>query len=71
MSGNAFWVIWTQDGQTPIFCHTTEQAARNEAVRLAQKQPHTAFYVLQAIACYEVTLPVALTELIRKPLKGD
>lgn len=43
-----FWLVWCEDGRNPTYKHTTEESAKREAERLAEKYPHTVFVVLEA-----------------------
>lgn len=48
MSPNAppFWLVWNEDGLTPVFKHASQYAAEEEARRLSRKNPGQKFCVL-------------------------
>ena len=48
----AFFVVWRKDGSVPSKRHPTEDEARKEAHRLAEKEG-VRFYVLKAVAAYQ------------------
>ena len=54
MSGQ-FWVVWAENGGTPVVQHPTETSATHEAERLARLNPDNRFYVLEAIGLRCVT----------------
>ena len=43
---DTFWMVWNEGGNTPRMKHYNEQAARNEAERLARLNPGQIFHVL-------------------------
>lgn len=45
-----FWLVWNEDGRTPMFKHPDRDAAETEAARLATDNPGRSFYVLVAMA---------------------
>ena len=47
----AFWMVLSDNlGSTPTFRHGAEHKAREEAARLASKNPGVQFFVLECIA---------------------
>lgn len=48
-SENKFWIIWTETGTNPRYCHTTYESADVEARKLALSNPGKKFYVMQAV----------------------
>lgn len=51
-----FWLVWCENGDSPIYKHTTEKSAEKEAERLACKFTGTAFVVLEAKASCKKTV---------------
>ncbi len=49
-----FWLVWNQSYGAPTFKHDTEESAKKEAARLAQKYPGQKFDVLQSVCTLEV-----------------
>lgn len=44
-----FWLLWSPEGDTPpSYRHPTEEAARTEAIRLANLFPSQQFFVCEA-----------------------
>lgn len=55
----AFWLVWRDGGQIPMFKHSEQGEAEQEAERLARANPGQHFYVLPAlrfVSC-EITPP--------------
>lgn len=44
----AFWMVWSPEGNAPTAKHNSSHSAINEAERLARKCPSKRFYVLVA-----------------------
>lgn len=61
-----FWMVWKAYGSAPTRQHFTEQAAKDEAERLAKETPGMAFYVLTATSACKVQAPTVWREL--KPI---
>ena len=51
-----FYLVWRVDGEShvPTKRHLSEQSAKAEAERLAQKHPGNEFYVLRSVAAVRV-----------------
>ena len=49
----AFWMVWCVGDRSPSVKHTTEEAACNEAARLANANPRKEFFVLEAKGRYQ------------------
>lgn len=64
MSGQ-FWVVWAENGGTPVVQHPTETSATHEAERLARLNPDNRFYVLEAIGLR------CVTNMMRVDLRGN
>lgn len=43
-----FYLVWREGGNSPAYKHYSEATAREEAARLAQKEPGSRFYILPA-----------------------
>jgi hypothetical protein len=48
MNKGEFWMVWNPQGDRPTVQHQTEDAARDEACRLARQHSTAVFIVLQA-----------------------
>jgi hypothetical protein len=46
---DAFYLVWNEDGGPPRRKHTSEEAARNEAERLARMTPGQKFHVIGSL----------------------
>lgn len=44
-----FWMVWNEGNRGPVFKHSTEKSARNEAERLALQNRGQTFHVLKVI----------------------
>lgn len=64
MSGQ-FWVVWCENGGTPLVKHDNEESAAREAERLARNNPDHRFYVLEAVALR------CVTNMMRVDLRRD
>lgn len=69
-----FWMVWNVNGRAPTVAHPSEEAANNEAIRLARVAPGQEFVVLQALHAYRITAPapppverIPLTEVDHLP----
>jgi hypothetical protein len=56
-----FWMVWNPFSRAPTYKHYSEQAARDEAERLAKLNPADRFYVLASVAMVE-TRPLVWVE---------
>lgn len=45
-----FWMVWNPAARPPVVRHPSEQAATQEAERLARLNPGEQFFVLEAIS---------------------
>ena len=45
-----FWVVWNEQGQTPMIRHNSALSAKNESERLARVSPGKTFHVLRLVA---------------------
>lgn len=62
-SENTFWLVWSPSGEyPPRHKHETEHLARMEAERLARADREAQFYVLRAVALYQLD-DLRVTEL--------
>lgn len=54
-----FWMVWNDSpfGRTPVYKHPTQQAAKEEAERLAKMNPGVRFWVMEAQG-YMKTAPI-------------
>jgi hypothetical protein len=62
-----FWLVWCPTGPYgghPTHRHETEPHARNEARRLACRNPGQRFFVLQAVAAIEKPPEIIETTLL-------
>ena len=48
-SKREFWIVWSDNGNTPTVKHSAEETARKESARLARIHPGKVFWVLKAI----------------------
>jgi len=53
---NKFWMVYRIGGMSPSVMHGDAQAAKDEAFRLAEKNPGERFTVLQAMEVYIATV---------------
>lgn len=53
-----FWMVFGASRAAPTFQHTTKNAAKKEAARLAALHPGERFYVLKAVAGFEAEHPM-------------
>ena len=60
-----FWVVWAENGGTPVVQHPNEASATFEAERLARLNPDKRFYVLEAIGLR------CVTNMMRVDLRSD
>ncbi len=44
-----FWMVWKENGNTPVVKHKTEESAYKESERLARSNPGQVFHVLKSI----------------------
>lgn len=49
MSGEKFWLVWADNGGTPMHKHASYQSAKDEAKRLARANSGKKFHVLEHI----------------------
>lgn len=57
-----FWCVWTKKGHKPRFVHETEESARTEAARLAEKNPGAKYIVMRAYEKVHVPAVVEVAE---------
>ena len=57
---NPFWVVWCEDGGTPVYKHWSVESAKAEAERLANLNPGKTFVILMAV---DVTWTVVDAEI--------
>lgn len=49
MTQNAFFLVWNERGNQPMFKHDSFESAHREARRLAAQQPGDEFHVLMSV----------------------
>jgi hypothetical protein len=52
-----FWMVWNVNGRAPTMAHPSEEAANNEATRLARIAPGHTFVVLEARHAFKMVEP--------------
>jgi hypothetical protein len=52
-----FWMVYGEGCGAPTYKHDTADSARQEAARLAERNPGTAFYVLKARYAVQANKP--------------
>lgn len=45
-----FWLVWSEDGRTPMCKHRSREDAETEAARLAAENPGRPFHVLTVMS---------------------
>jgi hypothetical protein len=50
----AFWLVWNQAGKNPTHIHSTYESAKQEAERLATRNPMHSFHVMQWVGTCQV-----------------
>ena len=56
-----FWLVWNEDGRSPVVKHATRDAAEAEAARLAATKIGRTFHVLAAMSAISTTAEVVGT----------
>lgn len=57
MNKHIFYMVWADNGNSPVKKHEAEYLAKEEAERLARRHPGVTFVVLKSIAeCCERTI---------------
>lgn len=64
--GQAFWMVWSPQGNPPTRKHDTEEGAIREAERLARVTPDAEFIVLVAIHMRSVKSPMKRVRLLQE-----
>lgn len=60
LTANRVWMVYGDCGRTPPkYLHYSEKSAREEAIRLAESNVGSHFFVLRAIACFHAPKPQA------------
>lgn len=62
-----FWLVWCDDGRTPVVRHYDAQKAQTEAERLAKEHAGKRFFVLEAqtvsVRADALTFDLTVTEI--------
>ncbi|WP_374412679.1 hypothetical protein [Novosphingobium colocasiae] len=53
-----FWLVWNEDGRTPMFKHPSRDAAEAEAARLAASAPGCSFHVLSVMSTITTSIDI-------------
>ncbi|MBJ8552723.1 hypothetical protein I6M82_09890 [Acinetobacter bereziniae] len=56
-----FYIVWNEQGNNPTFKHVSQEAAEQEATRLAKQNQGQRFHVLRSLCTLEVLDPVIKT----------
>lgn len=56
-----FYIVWNEQGNNPTFKHVSQEAAEQEATRLAKQNIGQKFHVLCSLCTFEVPEPVIKT----------